>query len=55
MTAREERIKLTVEIPKPLWKRVKVRAIEEEREVWRIVTEALEAYLAKAEKKGGAK
>lgn len=51
---REKRVgqvKLTVEIPKALHKRLKVRAVEEEREVWRIVVEALSAYLAK----GGAK
>lgn len=45
MTKREERTKLTVEVPTDLWKRVKIRAVEEDREVWRIVTEALETYL----------
>jgi hypothetical protein len=55
MSARGDRIKLTVEIPRALWKRVKHQGIEEGRDLWLIVTEALEAYLAKAEKKGGAK
>lgn len=49
MEKQEDRIKLTVEIPKTLWKRVKHRAVEEERDVWRIVTEALERYLARKE------
>lgn len=52
---REGQVKLTVEIPRALHKRLKVRAVQEEREVWRLVVEALEAYLAKAEKKGGTK
>jgi len=43
---RKDRIKLTVEIPRTLWKRAKVQAIEEERDLWKIVTDALERYLA---------
>ncbi len=48
---RADRVKLTVEIPRTLWKRVKHRGIEEGRDLWKIVTEALERYLS--EKKGG--
>jgi hypothetical protein len=52
---RAGRVKLTVEVPRPLLERVKIRAVRENRRVWRIVTEALEAYLGRREKKGGAK
>jgi predicted transcriptional regulator len=46
-------MKATIEIERDLWKRVRRAALDEDRQAWRIVTEALEAYLAK--KKGGAK
>jgi hypothetical protein len=53
--SRKGRIKLTVEIPVDVLKRVKKAAREEERDLWRIVTRALRMYLDEAEKKGGAK
>lgn len=41
---------MTVEIPHSLWKRSKLQAVHEERDLREIVIEALERYLA--EKKG---
>lgn len=43
--SRKGRTKLTVEIPSDLLKRVKKAAIDEERDLWRIVTRALRRYL----------
>jgi hypothetical protein len=52
----EEGVKRTsLDLPVSLWKRVKVRAVEENTEFRRIVIEALEAYLAKGAKKGGSR
>lgn len=48
---RAGRTKLTVEVPKPLLERVRIRAVRENRRVWAIVTDALTEYLAKKEGK----
>jgi hypothetical protein len=50
MQKAEEKVKVTVAIPHSLWKRSKLRAVEEERDLREIVIESLERYLA--EKKG---
>lgn len=52
---RAGRTKLTVEVPRPLLERVRIRAVRENRRVWAIVTDALEAYLSAKKEKGGAK
>jgi RNA polymerase-interacting CarD/CdnL/TRCF family regulator len=49
--AGEEKVKMTVMVPRSLWKRSKLRAVEEERDLRELVIDALERYLA--EKKGG--
>jgi predicted transcriptional regulator len=53
--SRKGRVKLTVEIPEVLLKRVRRLAREEERDLWRIVKRALERYVEEAEtrKEGG--
>ena len=48
----EGKVKLTVEIPKELWRRAKVRAAETDRELRSVVIEALEAALGKPKKEG---
>jgi predicted transcriptional regulator len=61
VSARSDRVKATMELPRDLWDRVQHRAIDEKRPAWRIVADALEAYLsrktgaAKKEKIGGAR
>lgn len=47
MTEAEERVKVTVFLSRGLWKRAKFQAVEEERDLREIVTEALEEYLSK--------
>ena len=54
MSTRAGRVKVTTELPRVLWERVKHRAIDENRKPWQIVTEALERYFV-AKKKGGEK
>lgn len=49
---REERIKLTVEIPRDLWRRAKVRAAETDTDLRSVVIEALERLLAERRKGG---
>lgn len=44
--------RLTVEVPKELWRRAKMRAIETGRDLRTVVIEVLEAVLAKPPKKG---
>ena len=46
----DQRIRLTVEIPKELWRRAKVRAAETDRDLRSVVIEALEVALAKPKK-----
>jgi hypothetical protein len=53
MAATEGTIRLTVEIPKELWRRARVRAAETDRDLREVVIEALEAMLGKPTKKGG--
>jgi hypothetical protein len=45
-------VKMTVAIPRALWKRSKLRAVEEERDLREIVIEALERYLEGKSRKG---
>jgi hypothetical protein len=47
-----ENVKMTVAIPRALWKRSKLRAVEEERDLRELVIEALERYLAGKSRKG---
>jgi hypothetical protein len=50
----EDLVQVTVRIPRSLWKRAKLRAVEEERDLREIVMESMERYLAeKKSKKGG--
>jgi hypothetical protein len=48
----DEKVKLTVEVPRSLWKRAKLRAVEEERDLRDVVIESLERYLDGVPKKG---
>jgi hypothetical protein len=52
--AEEERVKMTVMVPRSVWKRSKLRAVEEERDLRELVIDALERYLTvkKGEKHG---
>jgi hypothetical protein len=50
---KEDKTKLTVEVPRSLWRAAKVRAAEEERDLREIVIDGLTLYLAAAKKKGG--
>ncbi len=52
---RSERTKLTVEVPKVLWNRIKHIAIDEQRKVWLLVARALEMYVEEAEKRESGK
>ena len=47
-----DQVKLTVEVPRSLWRTAKVRAAEEERDLREIVIDGLTMYLA-GKKKGG--
>jgi hypothetical protein len=47
VTEAEERVKVTVFLARSLWKRAKFQAVEEERDLREIVTDALEEYLSK--------
>lgn len=47
-----DKVKLTVEVPRSLWRAAKVRAAEEERDLREIVIDGLTMYLA-GKKKGG--
>jgi hypothetical protein len=49
----EEKIRLTVEIPKELWRRAKQRALDTDRDLRTVVIEALEAALGGKAKKEG--
>jgi hypothetical protein len=52
MERAEEMVKMTVAIPRALWKRSKLRAVEEERDLREIVIEALQRYLERKSEKG---
>lgn len=45
--AKLARIKTTIGLPEPLWKRARIRAVEEGRDLQDVVASALEAYLAR--------
>jgi hypothetical protein len=47
MSSRADRVKVTMELPRALWERVKHRAIDENTKPWKIVTEAVERHLAR--------
>lgn len=49
----QEKVKLTVEIPKELWRRARVRAAETDSDLRSVVIEALELMLGTKAKKGG--
>jgi hypothetical protein len=51
MTSQDD-VKVTVVIARDLWKRTKIQAIREDRDLRELVIEALERYLAAKEKKG---
>lgn len=50
-----ERVKVTVHLDRALWKRTKLQAVHEERDMRELVDQALREYLAKKESKGGAR
>jgi hypothetical protein len=50
--ASENDVKVTVVLDNELWKRTKIQAIREERDLKELVTEALERYLSAKEKRG---
>lgn len=49
------KVKLTVEIPRELWRRAKVRAAETDRDLRSVVIEALEQALGTAKPRKGTK
>lgn len=50
----KELVKMTVAIPRPLWRAAKIRAVEEGRDLREVVIDSLERYLAaKRPRKGG--
>lgn len=52
----DEKVKMTVEVPRSLWKRAKLQAVEEERDLRELVIDALLSYLGSVPgKKRGAK
>jgi hypothetical protein len=48
----DEEAKVTVMLPRDLWKRAKIQAIREDRDLRELVVEALQSYLTEKEKKG---
>jgi hypothetical protein len=48
----EQEAKVTVLLPRELWKRAKIQSIKEDRDLRELVIEALERYLSTKEKKG---
>ena len=53
-TQRKERtVKTSVDLPEPLWRSVKIRAIDEGSDLRTIVIEALELYLKQKPRKEG--
>lgn len=48
----EDRVKVTVHLARTLWKRAKLQAVEEERGLRELVSEAIERYLDTPKKKG---
>jgi hypothetical protein len=50
--AGDKDVKVTIVLDNELWKRTKIQAIREERDLKELVTEALERYLSVKEKKG---
>jgi hypothetical protein len=42
---KEDRLKTTVVLPRDVWKRAKLRAIDEESDLSALIVKALEAYL----------
>ena len=49
--AEQEAVKVTVTIDRDLWKRAKIQAIREDRDLRELVVEALQRYLSTKEKK----
>jgi hypothetical protein len=50
----KELVKMTVAIPRALWRAAKIAALDEQRDLREIVIDSLERYLAeKRSKKGG--
>jgi hypothetical protein len=52
MSETAEKVKLTVEVPKALWRAAKLRAVETDSDLRTIVIRALESYLAGQHKAG---
>ncbi len=48
-----DKMKLTVEVPRALWRAAKVQAAQEERDLREVVIEGIEMYLSSVKKKGG--
>ena len=46
-------VKTTVELPEPLWRAAKVRAMDERTDLRSVVIAALEAYLKGRKREGG--
>jgi hypothetical protein len=44
-TTRAERLKTTVVLPRDLWKRARIEAVEEETDLSTLIAKAIEAYL----------
>jgi hypothetical protein len=51
--AKDDLIRLNVEVPRELWRRAKIRAAETDRDLRQVVIDALEAVLGGKSKKGG--
>jgi hypothetical protein len=50
--AGDKEAKVTVILPNELWKRIKIQAIREDRDLKEVVADALQRYLSAKEKKG---
>lgn len=50
---RERTVKTTVDLPEPLWRAAKIRAMDEKSDLRSVIMAALEAHLKSKPKRGG--
>jgi post-segregation antitoxin (ccd killing protein) len=50
-TTKAERLKTTVVLPRDLWKRARIKAVEEETDLSTLIAKAIEAYLTSKPRK----
>jgi hypothetical protein len=51
-TTKAERLKTTVVLPRDLWKRARIEAVEEETDLSTLIAKAIEAYLKSKPRRG---